>query len=120
MCQRESVRCSRFAIASLKVPKPARDDCAPKVTCYNFHNLSPGKEPAVQEKKTVTVKERLVQLIEEMTVAEQAAVLEVVRVMIANRSQKHSISELKGLGKEIWDGIDAQEYIDELRGPKCS
>jgi len=28
---------------------------------------------------------------------------------------KHSIMELHGLGKEIWEGIDAQEYVNELR-----
>ena len=28
---------------------------------------------------------------------------------------KRSLLELEGLGKEIWEGIDAQEYIDELR-----
>ncbi len=28
---------------------------------------------------------------------------------------KRSIMELRGLGKEIWEGIDAQEYVDELR-----
>ena len=27
----------------------------------------------------------------------------------------HSILELRGLGKEIWEGIDAQEYVNELR-----
>jgi hypothetical protein len=26
-----------------------------------------------------------------------------------------SIMELHGLGKEIWEGIDAQEYVNELR-----
>ncbi len=25
------------------------------------------------------------------------------------------IAELRGLGKEIWAGIDAQQYVDELR-----
>ena len=25
------------------------------------------------------------------------------------------LSELRGLGKEIWQGIDAQEYVDQLR-----
>ena len=40
--------------------------------------------------------------------------------MIGNRSKKRSIMELEGLGKEIWEGIDAQEYVDELRGPRCS
>ena len=25
------------------------------------------------------------------------------------------LMELKGLGKEIWQGIDAQQYVEELR-----
>lgn len=29
--------------------------------------------------------------------------------------KKHSIMELHGLGAEIWEGIDAQEYVNELR-----
>ena len=28
---------------------------------------------------------------------------------------KRSIMELHGLGKGIWEGIDAQEYVNELR-----
>jgi hypothetical protein len=28
---------------------------------------------------------------------------------------QHSIMELQGLGKEIWEGIDAQEYVNEER-----
>ncbi len=28
---------------------------------------------------------------------------------------KRSIMELHGLGAEIWEGIDAQEYVNELR-----
>jgi hypothetical protein len=28
----------------------------------------------------------------------------------------HSILELDGLGREIWQGVDAQQYVDELRG----
>ena len=28
---------------------------------------------------------------------------------------KHSVMELQGLGKEIWQGVDAQEYVDEER-----
>jgi|YNPNPStandDraft_1061719.scaffolds.fasta_scaffold51535_3 excisionase family DNA binding protein len=30
-------------------------------------------------------------------------------------SPKRSIMELHGLGREIWEGIDAQEYVNELR-----
>jgi len=29
--------------------------------------------------------------------------------------EQRSILELRGLGKEIWQGIDAQEYVDQLR-----
>ncbi len=29
--------------------------------------------------------------------------------------EKHSILELAGLGKEIWEGVDAQEYVNQLR-----
>lgn len=29
--------------------------------------------------------------------------------------RKRSITELRGLGKEIWTGIDAQEYINQQR-----
>ena len=29
--------------------------------------------------------------------------------------QKRSILELRGLGKEIWQGVDAQKYVDGLR-----
>jgi hypothetical protein len=28
---------------------------------------------------------------------------------------QHSIMELRGLGKEIWEGIDAQEYVNSER-----
>lgn len=29
--------------------------------------------------------------------------------------RKHRLSELRGLGKEIWEGIDTQEYLNQLR-----
>jgi hypothetical protein len=29
--------------------------------------------------------------------------------------KQHSILELEGLGAEIWAGVDAQKYIDEMR-----
>ena len=30
-------------------------------------------------------------------------------------TEKRSLLELEGLGAEIWKGIDAQEYVNELR-----
>lgn len=29
--------------------------------------------------------------------------------------KRHSITELRGLGRDIWQGIDPQVYINELR-----
>jgi hypothetical protein len=31
------------------------------------------------------------------------------------QSATHSVLELEGLGAEIWEGVDAQKYVDELR-----
>jgi hypothetical protein len=33
---------------------------------------------------------------------------------------KCKLTDLKGLGKHIWKGIDAQEYVNELRGKDVS
>jgi hypothetical protein len=31
------------------------------------------------------------------------------------QQKKRSLAELAGLGAEIWQGIDAQEYVNQLR-----
>ena len=31
------------------------------------------------------------------------------------RPRRRSILELHGLGAEIWEGVDAQEYVNQLR-----
>ncbi len=33
----------------------------------------------------------------------------------ATEPKQHSILELRGLGAEIWEGIDTQEYVNQLR-----
>ena len=33
----------------------------------------------------------------------------------AEPNKVHSLRELRGLGKEIWEGVDAQEYINQQR-----
>lgn len=49
---------------------------------------------------------------------EQADLLEelagLVRLHVGPR-RRYSILELEGLGKEIWEGIDAQEYVNQER-----
>jgi hypothetical protein len=35
--------------------------------------------------------------------------------LVAGEPPKRSIMELHGLGAEIWEGIDTQEYVRQLR-----
>ncbi len=56
-----------------------------------------------------------------LPVADRRALLEMIEADLPDaqvsrtRSPRHSILELHGLGKEIWEGVNAQTYIDELR-----
>lgn len=45
----------------------------------------------------------------------QLAMLLVESLEVSEPKPKRRISELRGLGKELWKGIDAQEYVDQLR-----
>lgn len=45
---------------------------------------------------------------------------ELIHALVDSLSDKHqpkthSILELEGLGSEIWEGVDAQAYVDDLR-----
>jgi hypothetical protein len=50
---------------------------------------------------------------------EQLRLLEIIsanlRRTLESKRKKHSIMELEGLGAGIWDGIDAQEYVNKER-----
>lgn len=49
---------------------------------------------------------------------EKVDLLAEIAVQVRNDSRKgkkRSIAELRGLGKEIWVGIDAQEYVNRER-----
>lgn len=62
-------------------------------------------ETMLKEIQALSVEERkqLITIIED-TLKEEAPELPL-----------HDIRELRGLGKEIWAGIDAQEYINQMR-----
>jgi hypothetical protein len=56
--------------------------------------------------------------VEHLTLEEQLCLLEEIAAMVRRRvspNPKRSIMELERLGKEIWQGIDAQEYVDRER-----
>lgn len=56
--------------------------------------------------------------VQRLSPADQLRLLEdlaaLVRRQVVNRTRR-SILELQGLGKEIWQGIDAQEYVERER-----
>lgn len=59
-------------------------------------------------------------LAENLTPDEQMRLIEDLAVLIRQKvtltpKPKRSILELEGLGKEIWKGIDAQEYVNQER-----
>ena len=60
----------------------------------------------LQQAKTLSIHDRkeLVQLLVDTLKSPETA----------PRRQRR-LSELRGLGKEIWEGIDAQEYVNQLR-----
>ena len=60
----------------------------------------------MEQAKTLSLQERkelVKQLVDTLDVPEPTA------------PRRRRLSELRGLGKEIWAGIDAQEYVDQLR-----
>lgn len=49
---------------------------------------------------------------------EQRLLFNVLQAELDNdddNGQRHSILELHGLGREIWDGVDPKEYVRRLR-----
>ena len=50
--------------------------------------------------------------------AQQVQLLNILRHELENgddNGKRHSILELHGLGKEIWQGVNPKEYVNKLR-----
>ena len=57
--------------------------------------------------------EQILAAVSQLTDAERQRLVEALTA--PERMPRHSIAELRGLGKEIWQGQDAQEYVDQER-----
>ena len=71
---------------------------------------------------TVATYDLTLNMARQLAVSEQLQLLEdltkVVRRRISSKPQKkktYSIMELEGLGAEIWQDVDAQEYVNQER-----
>ncbi len=66
----------------------------------------------------MTVEQIYERHIKRLTTSEKLKLLALIAEGLAEEIEKQkerSIMELHGLGAEIWQGIDAQAYVDELR-----
>lgn len=66
----------------------------------------------------VTDYERVLKMTRQLEVSDQLRLLEALAEEVRQRvekQQRRSIMELEGLGAEIWQGIDAQKYVDQER-----
>ena len=63
--------------------------------------------------------EKIYTQVEQLPLEEQlklaAMILNKLATLQEKVTKKHSIMELHGLGKELWEGIDAQEYVNRVR-----
>jgi hypothetical protein len=65
---------------------------------------------------TTSVYTEALQLVDRLSLEEQQQLLAELVARVHQRAEPHySIRELRGLGKEIWDGIDAQAYVNQER-----
>lgn len=60
------------------------------------------------------------QYIQYIPVEEQLELISIISRKIMRQSKpeykkRRSLLELEGLGAEIWEGIDGQKYVDDLR-----
>jgi hypothetical protein len=65
----------------------------------------------------ITIEELLAQA-RLLSLEEEARLVEALMADVRQRiegQQYHSIMELKGLGKELWQDIDVEKYIEEER-----
>lgn len=62
---------------------------------------------------SLTIKKQFAILSEQ----ERKRLLKELSQLVHNKKEsgKRDILDLRGLGKEIWEGIDAQKYVDEER-----
>ncbi len=56
--------------------------------------------------------------VQHLSTSEQLRLLEELAALVRQHVQdqpRHSLLELQGLGKEVWDAADGQDYVDQER-----
>jgi hypothetical protein len=76
-------------------------------------------QTAKKEIIAMTVTQLYKQYIKPISITEQLELIALISKKLIVRTdvkeEKRSLLELEGLGAEIWEGVDAQQYVDDLR-----
>lgn len=60
----------------------------------------------------------VLQAIEKLSPSDQLRLVSALTDRLSNRLEdrrRHSILELRGLGKEVWSGVDPDQYVEQER-----
>ena len=72
-----------------------------------------------KNKKELLTYHDYVKGIQELKPEEQLSLVEIISARLKNslrrKSIPHRITELEGLGADVWEGVDVQEYIHKER-----
>lgn len=63
----------------------------------------------------MAINENLINELKNLSKVDRLTVVQILLNIDSKSEKKHKITELAGLGKEIWNDVDAQKYIDEER-----
>jgi len=63
----------------------------------------------------MAINENLINQLKSLSKQDKLTVIQILLSPERSLQTKHNITELAGLGKEIWKDVDAQKYIDEER-----
>ena len=65
--------------------------------------------------EAMSINENLINQLKGMSKIDKLTIMQILLDVESNPARRHKITELAGLGKEIWDNTDAQKYIDGER-----
>ncbi len=64
---------------------------------------------------SASIRDSMLREIKKLEVEEQIKLLEELIFMLESKMKKRSILELKGLGRDVWEAVDVEKYIESER-----
>ncbi len=64
---------------------------------------------------SASIRDSMLREIKKLEAEEQIKLLEELIFMLKSKMKKRSILELKGLGRDVWEAVDVEKYIESER-----